>query len=101
VTFADASLVKGMLARVDRQHDIAAWFGVNSDRIIDVKHGKLHPTAPVASAADLPPPGPYLSGRAAHTATQALQLAKAASTPPRQQLMPPCEKSAKRSSERR
>lgn len=27
---ADAALVKGMLARGDRQHDIAAWFGVNA-----------------------------------------------------------------------
>jgi hypothetical protein len=24
----DAAIVKGMLARGDRQHDIAAWFGV-------------------------------------------------------------------------
>ena len=29
LTEYDAALVKGMLARGDRQHDIAAWFGVN------------------------------------------------------------------------
>ena len=75
---ADASLVKGMLARGDRQHDIAAWFGVNSGRIIDVKNRTLHPDAPIARKADLPPPGPYSSGRAAHQALAALKIAKAA-----------------------
>jgi len=73
---ADASLVKGMLKRHDRQHDIASWFGVNSGRIMDVKHGELHPQAPVAPAEALPPPGPYSSGRAAQAAMSALVLAK-------------------------
>ena len=77
LSIEDASIVKGMLARGDRQHDIAAWFGVNSGRIIEVKHGDLHPTAPTAPESVLPPPGPYTSGRAAHAAIQALQLAKA------------------------
>jgi hypothetical protein len=30
---ADAAIIKGMLARGDRQHDIAAWFGVNAGRV--------------------------------------------------------------------
>jgi hypothetical protein len=29
LSVADAALIKGMLRRGDRQHDIAAWFGVN------------------------------------------------------------------------
>ena len=33
LTETDAALVKGMLRRGDRQHDIAAWFGVNGGRI--------------------------------------------------------------------
>ena len=37
---ADAAIVKGMLARGDRQHDIAAWFGVNGGRVADIKTGK-------------------------------------------------------------
>jgi hypothetical protein len=77
LSFDEASLVKGMLARGDRQHDIAAWFGVNSGRIIDVKHGELHPEAPVAPKEALPPPGPYATGRTAHQAMSALKLAKA------------------------
>ena len=34
LTAAHAALVKGMLKRGDRQHDIAAWFGVNGGRVI-------------------------------------------------------------------
>ena len=35
----DAAVVKGMLARGDRQHDIAAWFGVNGGRIGEISTG--------------------------------------------------------------
>jgi hypothetical protein len=27
---AEVAIIKGMIARRDRQHDIAAWFGVNA-----------------------------------------------------------------------
>jgi hypothetical protein len=43
LTSADAAIVKAMLARNDRQHDIAAWFGVNGGRIADIKTGKTFP----------------------------------------------------------
>lgn len=59
----DASIVKGMLARGDRQHDIAAWFGVNGGRIAEVATGMKFQDVPQAEARDLPPKGPYLSGR--------------------------------------
>ena len=36
----EVSIVKGMIARGDRQHDIAAWFGVNGGRIADIATGK-------------------------------------------------------------
>jgi pentapeptide repeat protein len=54
---ADASIVKGMLHRGDRHHDIAAWFGVNQGRIAEVKAGELHPEAATASSEELPPQG--------------------------------------------
>jgi hypothetical protein len=57
LTNKDASIILGMVARGDREHDIAAWFGVNQARIAEVKagsHGKLS-TAP---ANELPPKGP-------------------------------------------
>jgi hypothetical protein len=36
LTETDAALVKGMLRRGDRQHDVAAWFGVNGRRITEI-----------------------------------------------------------------
>ncbi|WP_244598627.1 hypothetical protein [Rhizobium tubonense] len=67
-----------MVARNDRHHDIAAWFGVNQGRIAEVISGRKFQGAAVASTDDLPPPGPYSSGRAAHQALKALEEAKAA-----------------------
>jgi hypothetical protein len=50
-----AALTKGMLARGDPQHDIAAYFGVNGGRVADVKTGRKHPHIAAAPLADLPP----------------------------------------------
>lgn len=49
-------MVLGMLARNDREHDIAAWFGVNQGRIRDVKAGEFGGLS-AAPEADLPPSG--------------------------------------------
>ncbi len=76
LTDTDASLVKGMVNRGDRHHDIAAWFGVNQGRIAEVISGDLFPTSIEAPLDELPPPGPYSSGRAAHKAVAALNDAK-------------------------
>jgi hypothetical protein len=73
LTSADAAIVKAMLARNDRQHDIAAWFGVNGGRIADIKTGKTFPEVQPASADNLPPPGPYLAGKDAHAALKTLE----------------------------
>lgn len=62
LTEADAAVVKGMLARGDRQHDVAAWFGVNGGRIAEIASGTKFANV-AAQHADLPPPGPYISGR--------------------------------------
>ena len=59
----DAAIVKGMLARGDRQHDIAAWFGVNGGRIAEISTGAKFAEVKSAEPEDLPPQGPYLSGR--------------------------------------
>lgn len=68
----DAAIVKGMLARGDRQHDIAAWFGVNGGRIAEVSTGQTFPHVD-AIKDGLPSPGPYLTGR---RSTEALQQLK-------------------------
>lgn len=75
LTGADAALVKGMLARGDRQHDIAAWFGVNGGRIAEIANGTKHKNVAAAPKQKLPPPGPYLAGRDAHAAMFALEEA--------------------------
>lgn len=64
LTRADAAVVKGMLARGDRQHDIAAWFGVNGGRIAEIANGEKFGDV-AAQTTDLPPPGPYIAGRIA------------------------------------
>jgi hypothetical protein len=66
-----------MLARGDRQHDIAAWFGVNGGRIGEIARGHTFPNVEPSSD-DLPPPGPYLSGRENVVVLQALEMAKLA-----------------------
>lgn len=63
LTEEDAAIAKGMLQRGDRQHDIAAWFGVNGGRIGEISTGAKFAEVPAAPASELPPPGPYLSGR--------------------------------------
>lgn len=68
---AQARLVKGMLLRGDRQHDIAGWFGVNSGRIAEVKGGELYPEVSPARPEDLPPQG--APGRIALVSVQALR----------------------------
>lgn len=70
----DAAIVKGMLRRGDRQHDIAAWFGVNGGRIGEISTGAKFANVIEASVHDLPPPGPYLSGKQSAAILAALGL---------------------------
>ncbi|HXG81969.1 MAG TPA: hypothetical protein VNJ05_09235 [Sphingomicrobium sp.] len=72
LTSQDAAIVKAMIARGDRQHDIAAWFGVNGGRIGEIASGRAFSHVPAAQSANLPPPGPYPSGREAVVVLQAL-----------------------------
>lgn len=78
LTASDAAIVKGMLARGDRQHDIAAWFGVNGGRIADIAVGRKFSEVSAEPSNNLPPRGPYPTGREAAIALQALANAKAA-----------------------
>jgi hypothetical protein len=56
VTSADVPLILAMVARGDRKHDIAAWFGLNQGRIKDIEDGD-HGSPPLAPADQLPPSG--------------------------------------------
>ena len=67
--YRETQIIKGMLARGDRQHDIAAFFGVNGGRIGEVSTGDCdYPSAEPLEAAELPPkpayPSPYATLRA-------------------------------------
>src|SRR5689334_11323772 len=53
----DVPIILGMLARDDRKHDIAAWFGVNQGRIKNAEDGK-YGVGPAAAGHLLPPKGP-------------------------------------------
>ena len=59
---ADIPIMKGMVARGDRNHDIAAWFGWNQGRVKEAKDGKYG--QPPAATMGLPPSGaPGIKGR--------------------------------------
>lgn len=60
LTQADAAIIKGMIARGDRQHDIAAYFGVNGGRIAEISKGATFAGVPKTTN-PLPPAGPYLT----------------------------------------
>lgn len=56
-----AAIIKGMLARGDKQSDIAAFFGLNGGRIAEINRHQRFRFVHAAKAEDLPPRGPYLS----------------------------------------
>ena len=56
-----AALIKGMLARGDKQSDIAACFLINSGRVAEINTGEKFANVPAASPDDLPPRGAYPS----------------------------------------
>lgn len=76
LTEEDAAIVKGMLQRGDRQHDIAAYFGVNGGRIAEISTGHTFASVPIQTK-DLPPPGPYLTGKASLAVQQRLEEVRA------------------------
>jgi hypothetical protein len=69
----DIPLVLGMIARDDRRHDIAAWFGVNPGRIPGAENGDFGNIDP-APASELPPSGaPGIKGRRLREAVEGFQ----------------------------
>lgn len=63
-SYRETQIVKGMLARGDKQHDIASYFGVNGGRIAEVATGNCdYPQAQPMPEEKLPPPGPYVGAK--------------------------------------
>ena len=67
----DAAVIKAMLARGDRQHDVAAWFGVNGGRVAEINTCQRF-AAVLPSLGPLPPRGPYMTGEQSARAKQSL-----------------------------
>ena len=58
ITFHDAPIVKFLLRKGVKQHDIAALYKDNQGRVSEINTGKRYSSAPVAS--HLPPDFPPL-----------------------------------------
>lgn len=66
---SDVPKILAMIARGDRRHDVAAWFGLNQARIKEVEDGE-HGHAVLADKSLLPPAGsPGLKARQLRSAT--------------------------------
>lgn len=65
LTAQEAALIRGMVERGDRHHDIAAFFGVNQGRIAEIKDGSRFADVAPADHEELPPRGPYLAPKVA------------------------------------
>lgn len=76
LTQEQAGLVKGLLARGEKQHDVAAFFGENGGRIAEIKTGKRYPDIAPAAKKDLPSPSDVASGYAVYVARQAILRAQ-------------------------
>lgn len=77
-SYRETQIVKGMLARGDKQHDIASYFGVNGGRVAEVATGNCdYPTAPAADEEKLPPPGPYVGAKTLYEVCEELTEARA------------------------
>jgi hypothetical protein len=64
LTSNDARIIFGMVARGDKHHDVASWFGENPARVAEVLSGEAFGILPAAPANELPPKGaPGLKGR--------------------------------------
>ena len=72
LTDQEIAVVKGMILRGDRQHDIAAYFGINQGRIGEINSGQRGVGVAAAAPNKLPPAGPYLAGRSALRARDTL-----------------------------
>ena len=76
LTEQQAAMVKGLLARGEKQHDIAAFFGVNGGRIADIAKARKYPEVKPAAKKDLPTPAQLTGTFAVHQARQAIMRAK-------------------------
>jgi len=71
-----AAIVKALLARGEKQHDIAAFYGVNGGRIAEIAKGKRFPEVKPAPRRELPTAADLAGHNIIHQARQAILRAK-------------------------
>jgi len=69
-----AAIVKGLLLRGEKQHDIAAFFAVNGGRVAEIAKGYKHAEVKPAARKDLPTPAVVMQGYSSYVALQALRI---------------------------
>lgn len=78
MTAEDAAIAKAMIQRGDKQHDIAAFFGVNSGRIAEIAKGKKFTEVAPATGRTIPTGADVATKFSYYFARQALEEAKLA-----------------------
>lgn len=63
LTTKDASVILGMVARGDKKHDVASWFGENPARVQEVINGEYGTLSPAHAEELLPKGSPGIKGR--------------------------------------
>jgi hypothetical protein len=74
LTAEQAGIVKGLLARGEKQHDVAAFFGVNAGRVAEVAKGYKFADVPPSPKRELPTPAVVSLGYSSHVVLQALGI---------------------------
>lgn len=75
ITSEQAAIAKGLLARGDKQSDIAAFLSTNSGRIAEINTGARYPDVEAAPGKDLPTVAEVASTYVIFLANQALDRA--------------------------
>lgn len=75
LTEEQAAIAKGLLARGEKQHDIAAFLGCNGGRIAEIKTGQRFPDVKPAPKKDLPNAADVAAGYALFFAEQSIHRA--------------------------
>lgn len=70
LTTKDAAVILGMVARGDKKHDIASWFGENPARVQEVIAGEYGNLAAAAPDQLFPKGAPGIKGRRLKSATE-------------------------------
>ena len=87
LTKETAAICKGLLARGEKQHDVAAFFGVNAGRVAEVAKGYKFADVAAAPKRQLPTPAVVSLGYASHVVLEALSIIEIAVQSARERIL--------------